>query len=83
MPAKRYKPKGEFKDVTEAERQRVFVRAVSDTFIENEVNNISDYLIDFGTVSAKELILMLSTWLCDPKNKKESEKYWRILSGKN
>jgi len=82
MPAKRYKPNGKYNKITEAERQYAFVQACDDPNIEIEVDHLSDYLQNFGIVAAKELILMLAAWLCDPDNEEESRMYWRRLNGK-
>ena len=81
MPVKQYRPNGKFNTITESERQRAFVRADPDKFIEDEAEHLSDYLQNFGIVAAKELILMLAAWLCDPDNEVEAEKHWEQLRG--
>jgi len=77
-----YKPAGEFRSLSESKRQRAFVRADPDSYITNQANQLAEYLPNFGVVSAKEVLLMLSAWLAKPENAAAAEQYLLQLKGK-
>ena len=82
-PSKPYRTKGKFKRLLESDRRVVFNRAKPDSNILSDVDMLANYLQNFGIVSAREVIMMLTVWMCDPKNKEESRKYWKRLGDGN
>lgn len=76
-----YRPRGKYKKLNEKERARVFVRSSSDGYIDRQVESLSLYLPNFGLAAGREVMLLLSAWLCDPENDEQSQKYWKQIKG--